>query len=243
MGSTCSRSGRETATAVGVEVARLRRRLYVVTSLIAGVAVAVSGIIGFVGLVIPHILRLSLGNDHRVTLPVGLLWGAAFMVTADLLARVVVAPRSCPSVWSPRSSAGRSSCSSSAGAPTATGQAHDPQHPRPVRRHRGPPDRLERQLRGADRVRSSGCSDRTAAASRPSSRPSTGSTGRPGARSWSTASPSTISRPESGPAHRGGEPGDVGRVRPPGRGDGDARPVRPQGPVRAGHRRRLRRGA
>ena len=66
------------------------------TSLIAGVAVAVSGIIGFVGLVIPHILRLSLGNDHRVTLPVGLLWGAAFMVTADLLARVVVAPRELP---------------------------------------------------------------------------------------------------------------------------------------------------
>jgi iron complex transport system permease protein len=88
--------GGETATAVGVEVTRLRRRLYVVTSLIAGVAVAVSGIIGFVGLVIPHVLRLSLGNDHRVTLPVGLLWGAAFMVTADLLARVVVAPQELP---------------------------------------------------------------------------------------------------------------------------------------------------
>jgi len=88
--------GAETATALGVEVERLRRRLYVVTSLIAGVAVAVSGVIGFVGLVIPHILRLSLGNNHRVTLPVGLLWGAAFMVTADLLARVAVAPQEMP---------------------------------------------------------------------------------------------------------------------------------------------------
>ena len=81
---------------VGVEVDRLRRRLYVVTSLIAGVTVAVSGIIGFVGLVIPHVLRLSLGNNHRVTLPVGLLWGAAFMVAADLLARVAVAPQELP---------------------------------------------------------------------------------------------------------------------------------------------------
>ena len=88
--------GTDTATAVGVEVERLRRRLYVVTSLIAGVAVAVSGIIGFVGLVIPHIVRLSLGNNHRRTLPVGLLWGAAFMVTADLLARVVVASQELP---------------------------------------------------------------------------------------------------------------------------------------------------
>lgn len=88
--------GAEAATALGVEVERLRRRLYVVTSLIAGVAVAVSGVIGFVGLVVPHILRLSLGNNHRVTLPVGLLWGAAFMVTADLLARVAVAPQEMP---------------------------------------------------------------------------------------------------------------------------------------------------
>lgn len=66
------------------------------TSLIAGVSVAVSGIIGFVGLVIPHVLRLCVGNDHRVTLPVGLLWGAAFMVIADLLARMVVTPQELP---------------------------------------------------------------------------------------------------------------------------------------------------
>lgn len=88
--------GAETATSVGVGVQRLRRSLYFVTSLIAGVSVAVSGIIGFVGLVIPHVLRLCVGNDHRVTLPVGLLWGAAFMVIADLLARMVVTPQELP---------------------------------------------------------------------------------------------------------------------------------------------------
>jgi iron complex transport system permease protein len=88
--------GAETATSVGVGVQRLRRSVYFVTSLIAGVSVAVSGIIGFVGLVIPHILRLSVGNDHRVTLPVGLFWGAGFMVIADLLARVVVTPQELP---------------------------------------------------------------------------------------------------------------------------------------------------
>jgi iron complex transport system permease protein len=88
--------GAETATALGVDVERLRRRLFVVTSVVAGVAVAVSGVIGFVGLVVPHIVRLAMGNDHRVTLPVGLLWGAAFMVAADLLSRVLVPPQEMP---------------------------------------------------------------------------------------------------------------------------------------------------
>lgn len=88
--------GAETATSVGVGVQKLRRSLYFVTSLIAGVSVAVSGVVGFVGLVIPHVLRLSVGNDHRATLPVGVLWGAAFMVIADLLARVVVTPQELP---------------------------------------------------------------------------------------------------------------------------------------------------
>jgi len=88
--------GSETATALGVDVDRLRRSLYVVTALVGGVAVAFSGVIGFVGLVIPHIVRLAIGNDHRLTLPVGLLWGGAFMVCGDLLARVVVAPQEMP---------------------------------------------------------------------------------------------------------------------------------------------------
>jgi ABC-type Fe3+-siderophore transport system permease subunit len=74
----------------------LRRNLFIVTSLMAGTAVAVSGVIGFVGLVIPHIVRLMVGSDHRRVLPVGVLFGAAFMVLGDLLARVIVAPQEMP---------------------------------------------------------------------------------------------------------------------------------------------------
>jgi iron complex transport system permease protein len=88
--------GAEAATALGVDVRRLRRALFVVTSVIAGVAVAVSGVIGFVGLVVPHIVRLAVGSDHRRTLPVGAVWGASFMVVGDLLARTVVAPQEMP---------------------------------------------------------------------------------------------------------------------------------------------------
>jgi iron complex transport system permease protein len=88
--------GAEAATALGVDVRRLRRALFLVTSLIAGVAVAVSGVIGFVGLVVPHIVRLAVGSDHRRTLPVGVVWGASFMVAGDLLARTVVAPQEMP---------------------------------------------------------------------------------------------------------------------------------------------------
>jgi iron complex transport system permease protein len=88
--------GSEAATSLGVEVAALRRNLFLVTSLIAGLAVAVSGVIGFVGLVVPHIVRMTVGSDHRRTLPVGVLVGATFMVLADLLARTIVAPQEMP---------------------------------------------------------------------------------------------------------------------------------------------------
>jgi len=88
--------GPEAAASVGVDVRALRRNLFVVVSLMAGVAVAVSGVIGFVGLVVPHIVRLIVGSDHRRALPAGTLLGAAFMVLADLLARTVVAPQEMP---------------------------------------------------------------------------------------------------------------------------------------------------
>ena len=84
------------AAALGVEVQALRRNLFIVTSLMAGVAVAVSGVIGFVGLVVPHIVRLMVGSDHRRVLPVGAVFGASFMVAGDLLARVIVAPQEMP---------------------------------------------------------------------------------------------------------------------------------------------------
>jgi iron complex transport system permease protein len=88
--------GSEPAASLGVDVHRLRRNLFIVTSLMAGVAVAVSGVIGFVGLVVPHIVRLVVGSDHRRVLPTGVLFGAAFMVLGDLLARTIVAPQEMP---------------------------------------------------------------------------------------------------------------------------------------------------
>jgi iron complex transport system permease protein len=88
--------GVEPAASLGVDVRRLRLNLFLVTSLMAGVAVAVSGIIGFVGLVVPHIVRLMVGSDHRRVLPTGVLFGASFMVLGDLLARTIVAPQEMP---------------------------------------------------------------------------------------------------------------------------------------------------
>jgi iron complex transport system permease protein len=88
--------GAEPAASLGVDVARLRRNLFFATSLLAGVSVAVSGVIGFVGLVVPHIVRLCVGSDHRRVLPTGVLFGAAFMVLGDLLARTIVSPQEMP---------------------------------------------------------------------------------------------------------------------------------------------------
>jgi len=88
--------GAEPAASLGVDVRRLRRNLFLITSLMAGVAVAVSGVIGFVGLVVPHIVRLMVGSDHRRVLPAGVLFGASFMVLGDLLARTIVAPQEMP---------------------------------------------------------------------------------------------------------------------------------------------------
>jgi iron complex transport system permease protein len=88
--------GAEPAASLGVDVARLRRNLFIATSLMVGVAVAVSGVIGFVGLVVPHIVRLMVGSEHRRVLPVGVLFGASFMVVGDLLARTIVSPQEMP---------------------------------------------------------------------------------------------------------------------------------------------------
>jgi iron complex transport system permease protein len=88
--------GDETAAHLGVEVAAFRRRILVATALMIGASVAVSGLIGFVGLVVPHLLRLVIGADHRVLVPASALLGAAFLVCADTLARTVLAPTELP---------------------------------------------------------------------------------------------------------------------------------------------------
>jgi len=79
--------GEEEARAVGIEVERTKRILLAASSVVTGAAVAVAGVIGFVGLIVPHAMRLIVGPDHRVLLPVSALAGASFLVAADTLAR------------------------------------------------------------------------------------------------------------------------------------------------------------
>jgi len=88
--------GDQAAAELGVEVDALRRLIFVATSVMIGAAVSVSGIISFVGLIVPHVLRLALGADHRLLLPASLLAGASFMVAADLIARIAIAPSELP---------------------------------------------------------------------------------------------------------------------------------------------------
>lgn len=85
-------AGEEVALSLGVEVERTKRILLTVTALLTGAAVAVSGVVGFVGLVVPHIVRQFLGPRHRTLLPASALTGAAFLVAADLLARTLLRP-------------------------------------------------------------------------------------------------------------------------------------------------------
>ncbi len=88
--------GEAEARHLGVETQRLKRLVIALSALAVGAAVAVSGIIGFVGLVVPHLLRLALGPDHRTLLPGSALLGGALLLGADLLARTVVAPAELP---------------------------------------------------------------------------------------------------------------------------------------------------
>ena len=88
--------GEALAHALGVRVAPLRRMVYVVASVATALAVTTAGAIGFVGLVVPHALRLALGNDQRVLLPASVLAGGALLLLADTAARSVLAPQQLP---------------------------------------------------------------------------------------------------------------------------------------------------
>ncbi|RRW72551.1 iron ABC transporter permease [Pantoea dispersa] len=88
--------GEEDAHYLGVDVKRTQRQLLVLSALLVGTAVAVSGIIGFVGLVVPHVMRFCLGSDHRWLLPGAALAGAILLLLADTLARTVVIPAEMP---------------------------------------------------------------------------------------------------------------------------------------------------
>ena len=88
--------GDESAGALGVNVRRLQKQLILVASLMAGVTIAVSGTIGFVGLMVPHLTRLLVGGDHRRVLPISALLGGILVVWVDAIARVIIAPEELP---------------------------------------------------------------------------------------------------------------------------------------------------
>ena len=88
--------GEETAQYLGANVERVKRLSLLVAALITAAGVAVVGVIGFVGLVVPHAVRLLVGSDHRVLLPLSFLGGAAFLTFADLVARLALAPTEIP---------------------------------------------------------------------------------------------------------------------------------------------------
>lgn len=89
-------AGDETAAALGLNIHRFRQAMFVLTAALTGVMVAVSGVIGFVGLIVPHIVRFLVGADHRRALPAVALVGASFTVGADLVARTLIAPLELP---------------------------------------------------------------------------------------------------------------------------------------------------
>jgi iron complex transport system permease protein len=88
--------GDETAMQLGVEVNKVKRISYLLASLVTGLVVSVSGVIGFVGLLIPHVCRMVLGPDHRLLLPASFLTGAIFLILADILSRTLLAPSEIP---------------------------------------------------------------------------------------------------------------------------------------------------
>ena len=89
-------AGDESATALGVDVGRFRMKLLIVASLLTGTVVAVAGGVGFVGLMIPHVVRMLVGPDHRRVLPVAVLLGGIFLELVDVLARTAASPLELP---------------------------------------------------------------------------------------------------------------------------------------------------
>ena len=88
--------GEREAFHLGVNTERVRLLVIVLATLVAGAGVAVAGIVVFVGLVVPHLLRIVIGPDHRVLLPASALGGAILLLGADLVARTIVVPAELP---------------------------------------------------------------------------------------------------------------------------------------------------
>ena len=88
--------GEEAARSLGVEVERVKKLVFFATALMTGAVVAFSGLIGFVGLIVPHAVRLALGADHRLLLPIAGLTGGIFLMVADTVARTLFSPTEIP---------------------------------------------------------------------------------------------------------------------------------------------------
>lgn len=89
-------AGEETALQLGVEVTRTKYICLIAVSMLISLVISFSGLIGFVGLIVPHLGRMAFGSDHRLLMPVSALGGAVFLITADTLARTVMAPSELP---------------------------------------------------------------------------------------------------------------------------------------------------
>lgn len=89
-------AGSVAAASLGVAVERVKFIMFLVVSLLVGVTVSLSGLIGFVGLMVPHLVRMTLGHDHRLLLPASALFGASFLMLADTAARTIISPSALP---------------------------------------------------------------------------------------------------------------------------------------------------
>ncbi|OED49817.1 iron ABC transporter [Endozoicomonas sp. (ex Bugula neritina AB1)] len=88
--------GESEARHLGIDIQRVKLMLILLTALAVGVSVSVSGVIGFVGLVVPHLIRLMVGPDHKILLPASAMLGGILLLVADMVARVIVAPAELP---------------------------------------------------------------------------------------------------------------------------------------------------
>jgi iron complex transport system permease protein len=88
--------GERDALSLGVDVSRVRFIVFALASLITGMVVAVGGSVGYVGLIVPHIIRLAFGTDYRLLIPSSMIGGAILVLTADTVARSAIAPRELP---------------------------------------------------------------------------------------------------------------------------------------------------
>lgn len=88
--------GDDIAAARGVDVRGVQRLAFLSSSLATGAAVSLAGPIGFIGIIVPHLVRLMVGSDHRIVLPASILFGAAFLVLCDVVARTIIAPIELP---------------------------------------------------------------------------------------------------------------------------------------------------